>query len=106
MTAQPWMEQQAWMRDTEGPCVSLGEAGAFDDMHLFAPCVALENGVYSLWYCGARGTVTDRVLRVGRGGLRRRHAVWCVRVRERVQPHVRDLGRPLRAVGPEGAGHL
>ena len=56
---------QGWQRDAEGPCVSLGEAGAFDDTHIFAPCVAFEDGVYRLWYCGSQGTVAKRVFRVG-----------------------------------------
>jgi hypothetical protein len=43
---------QNWQRD-DGPCSGLGETGAFDDMHLFAPCVAYEKGIYSLWYSGS-----------------------------------------------------
>lgn len=30
-----WMQPQNWIRDTDGPCVSLGPSGDFDDMHLF-----------------------------------------------------------------------
>ena len=60
-----WLRPQAWRRDTDGPCVSLGAAGAFDDMHIFAPCVAFENGRYSMWYCGSRGGVADRVFSLG-----------------------------------------
>ena len=30
-------------------------------MHLFAPCVAYEDGVYSMWYSGSRHNVSDRV---------------------------------------------
>ena len=56
---------QPWRRDSEGPCISLGPAGAFDDMHLFAPCVAYENNTFSLWYSGSRGTVEDRVFNLG-----------------------------------------
>ena len=51
---------QNWNRD-EGPCIGLGVEGAFDDMHLFAPCVAYEDGVYSMWYSGSRHTVSDCV---------------------------------------------
>ena len=50
---------QNWQRD-EGPCIALGPEGAFDDMHLFAPCVAYEDGVYSMWYSGSRHNVSDR----------------------------------------------
>src|SRR5690606_13558106 len=46
--------------------LSLGEAGAFDDTHIFAPCVSLEDGQYTLWYSGSRGTVEERVFRMGR----------------------------------------
>lgn len=56
---------QSWSRDSTEPCISLGSAGAFDDMHLFAPCVTYENKVFSLWYCGSRGAVEDRVFRLG-----------------------------------------
>src|SRR6185436_2192044 len=31
---------QNWRRDVEGPVLSLGEAGEFDDTHLLSPCVA------------------------------------------------------------------
>lgn len=62
---QPWMTPQNWIRDSTGPVVSLGEPGAFDDTHLFAPCVAFEGGVCRLWYCGSRGEVAERVFRLG-----------------------------------------
>lgn len=51
--------------DTAGPVLSLGEPGAFDDAHIFAPAVALENEAYKLWYCGSRGEVSQRVFRLG-----------------------------------------
>ncbi|MFA6291177.1 MAG: hypothetical protein WC637_05310 [Victivallales bacterium] len=60
-----WQGAQNWVRDSDAPCISLGQAGAFDDAHIFAPCVAYENGIYSLWYCGSRGFVDDRVFRLG-----------------------------------------
>ena len=53
-----WLQPQAWERDTEGPILELGEKGAFDDMHIFAPCVALE-----------RRTVPHVVLRIARQSL-------------------------------------
>jgi hypothetical protein len=60
-----WFVPQNWQRDTDGPIVSLGEAGQFDDMHIFAPAVAEENGRFSLWYSGSRGTPGNRVFRLG-----------------------------------------
>lgn len=60
-----WMQPQNWERDTEQPCVALGQTGNFDDMHLFAPCVAYENGEYRLWYPGSRGDVEERVFKLG-----------------------------------------
>lgn len=60
-----WLVPQTWEKDTDGPILSLGEAGQFDDMHIFAPAVALENGVYSMWYCGSRGKRGERVFRLG-----------------------------------------
>ena len=62
---RPWLAAQGWVRDTPGPVLSLGTPGAFDDMHIFAPCVALEDGQYRMWYCGSRGSVGQRVFRVG-----------------------------------------
>ncbi len=60
-----WFVPQDWRRDTEGPILLLGEAGQFDDMHIFAPAVAEENGRFSLWYSGSRGTPGNRVFRLG-----------------------------------------
>lgn len=56
---------QAWHRDTDGPVLSLGEAGAFDDTHLLSPCVARVDGRYLMWYVGSQGKVSDRLYRVG-----------------------------------------
>ena len=41
--ADRWLQVQPWRRD-EGPCISLGEAGAFDDTHVFCPAVIEEDG--------------------------------------------------------------
>jgi len=60
-----WLEPQRWQRDTDGPIVSLGKAGAFDDTHIFAPCVALEKDRFLLWYCGSTGRVAERVFHLG-----------------------------------------
>ena len=60
-----WLGPQDWKRDTGGPVISLGENGAFDDQHIFAPCVAQMAGQHWLWYCGSRGTVADRVFGLG-----------------------------------------
>ncbi len=62
---EKWFEPQAWQRDTDGPIVSLGEAGQFDDTHIFAPCVANTRDSFQLWYCGSRGTVAKRVFAMG-----------------------------------------
>ena len=64
MTAADLLDQH-WMRDSEGPSVSLGTAGAFDDTHLFAPCVMEEDGTYSLYYCGSTNDVANRVFKMG-----------------------------------------
>ncbi len=63
---QNWLEQpQDWRRDTEGPVVTLGKRGEFDDTHIFAPMVAFENGKYQLWYCGSTASVAQRVFQMG-----------------------------------------
>jgi dienelactone hydrolase len=60
-----WFTPQAWERDVNGPIVSLGEPGDFDDTHLFAPMVIQEDGSYSLYYCGSTADVANRVFQVG-----------------------------------------
>jgi predicted GH43/DUF377 family glycosyl hydrolase len=62
---QRWLVPQRWTRDTDGPVLSLGPKEAFDDQHIFAPCVIRESTRYLLWYCGSRGTVEDRVFGIG-----------------------------------------
>ena len=60
-----WLGLQQWQRDGQQPCISLGATGAFDDMHIFAPCIAFEDGHYRMWYSGSRGAVVDRVFTLG-----------------------------------------
>jgi hypothetical protein len=60
-----WLIPQDWRRDTDGPVLSLGKPGQFDDTHIFAPCVAHEKDSFLLWYSGSRGTVAQRVFRLG-----------------------------------------
>ncbi len=55
----PWLTDQTWQRDVDGPVLSLGSPGEFDDTHIFAPTVARENGQYMMWYCGSRGFAHD-----------------------------------------------
>jgi predicted GH43/DUF377 family glycosyl hydrolase len=64
-TLERWLAPQAWQRDTDGPIISLGKPGQFDDTHIFAPAVARENGRFQLWYCGSQGTRSTRVFRLG-----------------------------------------
>lgn len=61
----PWLGPQTWVRDRSEPAIALGEEGAFDDMHIFAPTVARMKGTYWLWYCGSRGEVNERMFRLG-----------------------------------------
>jgi len=69
-----WLGPQTWERDTDGPVLSLGESGQFDDTHIFAPTVARDGDRFLLWYCGSRGfahdlsverTADERVFRLG-----------------------------------------
>jgi len=62
---KPWLQPQEWTRDTDGPILSLGKPGEFDDTHVFAPCVAKLNDTYYLWYSGSTGTVAERVFDLG-----------------------------------------
>ena len=79
-----WLQPQAWTRDGDAdPVIALGAAGAFDDMHIFAPCALYEDGQYRLYYPGSRGDVAGRVFRVGHAssadGVRfRKHPEWPV----------------------------
>jgi hypothetical protein len=61
----PWMGPQEWAKETGGPVLARGEAGAFDDMHIFAPCVAYEDGEFFMLYPGSQGAVEERVFRLG-----------------------------------------
>ncbi len=65
MDKNQWLDPQPWERDVNAPCLSLGAASQFDDTHLFAPCVALENERYYMWYSGSRGEVDLRVFALG-----------------------------------------
>lgn len=60
-----WLQPQVWQRDNDGPVLSLGKKGEFDDTHMFAPMVAVENGEHMLWYCGSQGDVANRVFQMG-----------------------------------------
>jgi hypothetical protein len=62
---QRWFQPQPWQRDVDGPIVSPGNSGDFDDMHIFAPAVAHEQDRFLLWYSGSRGTPSQRVFRLG-----------------------------------------
>ena len=63
---QSWLESpQEWRRDTDGPVLSLGAAGAFDDTHLFAPTAARHGEGVRLWYSGSSGAVDGRLFRLG-----------------------------------------
>ena len=65
MNRDRWFCDQQWVRDGDEPCVTLGPAGAFDDMHIFGPEVVLVDGTHRLYYCGSRGEVDERVFRMG-----------------------------------------
>jgi hypothetical protein len=60
-----WLAPQDWQKRRDAPVITLGLEGAFDDMHVFAPAVVREKGLYRLWYPGSRGTVAGRVFRIG-----------------------------------------
>jgi hypothetical protein len=61
-----WLQPQDWIRDGgHDPVIGLGAEGAFDDMHLFAPCAFYEAGQYRMYYPGSRGDVAGRVFRLG-----------------------------------------
>jgi predicted GH43/DUF377 family glycosyl hydrolase len=60
-----WLQPQSWVRDVEGPIVSLGREEDFDDQHIFAPAVIQENERFALWYSGSRGNPSSRVFRLG-----------------------------------------
>jgi hypothetical protein len=61
-----WLGPQNWIKDTQGPILSLGSAGQFDDTHIFAPAVTQdESGQYLMWYPGSQGKPGSRWFRVG-----------------------------------------
>jgi predicted GH43/DUF377 family glycosyl hydrolase len=56
---KPWLEPQKWERDTDGPIISLGDKGEFDDTHIFAPTVVRDKDRFLMWYCGSTGNAWD-----------------------------------------------
>ncbi|HVJ81177.1 MAG TPA: DUF6624 domain-containing protein, partial [Planctomycetia bacterium] len=52
-----WLAPQEWKREGEGPALSLGEKGKFDDQHVFAPHVVMIDGEYWMYYCGSQRCV-------------------------------------------------
>ncbi|HVJ67319.1 MAG TPA: hypothetical protein VM510_05005 [Caulifigura sp.] len=61
-----WLGRQTWVKDTDGPILSLGEAGQFDDTHIFAPAVTQdESGQYLMLYPGSQGKPGSRWFRLG-----------------------------------------
>lgn len=56
---QKWLGPQTWTRDVEGPILSLGKAGEFDDTHIFAPMVVRDEKQFRLYYCGSQGFAHD-----------------------------------------------
>jgi hypothetical protein len=60
-----WLAPQTWQRDMDQPVIALGKPGAFDDTHLFAPCVNFQPDGLRLWYCGSSGKVEERVFDMG-----------------------------------------
>jgi predicted GH43/DUF377 family glycosyl hydrolase len=54
-----WLGPQEWVRDVDGPILALGKNGDFDDTHIFAPHVAIDEGRFLLWYCGSTGFAHD-----------------------------------------------
>lgn len=57
--------QQVWQRDSSAAALELGAPGAFDDQHLFAPCVARMDDRWWMWYSGSRGSVDQRRFSLG-----------------------------------------
>lgn len=62
---RPWLGEQTWKRDVEGPILSLGKSGEFDDQHIFAPAVIEEGDEFKLFYSGSQGNPSNRVFRLG-----------------------------------------
>src|SRR4051812_35414329 len=52
-----WLKPIDWQRDSDTPVLSLGEKGAFDDQHIFAPHVIYEDGEFSMYYSGSQRCV-------------------------------------------------
>ncbi len=76
-----WLAPQHWQRDGgDDPVIGLGEEGAFDDQHLFAPCAMWEDDQFRLYYSGSSATVAQRVFRMG-------HASGIDGIHFRKHPH-------------------
>src|SRR5262245_12913399 len=53
----PWLKPQEWRRDRDQPALSLGEKGKFDDQHIFAPHVIVQDGEFWMYYSGSQRCV-------------------------------------------------
>src|SRR5262249_31097172 len=54
---EAWLKPQEWKRDGDTPALSLGEKGKFDDQHIFAPHVIVQDGEFWMYYSGSQRCV-------------------------------------------------
>src|SRR5262249_13958202 len=52
-----WLKPRDWRRDSDQPALALGEKGKFDDQHIFAPHVILQDGEFWMYYSGSQRCV-------------------------------------------------
>src|SRR5256885_11756197 len=52
-----WLQPQDWRRDRDQPALGLGDQGAFDDQHIFAPHVVRQDGEFWMYYSGSQRCV-------------------------------------------------
>src|SRR5262245_9734309 len=52
-----WLQPQDWQREGDKPALSLGDKGAFDDQHIFAPHVIRQDGEFWMYYSGSQRCV-------------------------------------------------
>jgi len=45
-----------WQKSNLSPIINIGISGSWDDVHVSAPCVTSENGIYIMWYAGYNGS--------------------------------------------------
>src|SRR5210317_652590 len=57
----PKAEDWHWVKHDNNPVLTIGEPGSWDDFVAYLPTVLKIDGIYHLWYEGARETTNAKI---------------------------------------------